>query len=88
VGLEWGPLSLVNSSGSGLENQEYGRDIRCTDHVTKAPEFFFNLSCSFVTISYHFIITSCAGVLRKLKFLSGEVLRGISCCVRQHVGMH
>jgi hypothetical protein len=34
VGLEWGPLSLVsaieellgrNSSGSGLENREYGR---------------------------------------------------------------
>jgi hypothetical protein len=39
VGLEWGPLSLVNtieellgrrSSGSGLESREYGhRDLSC-----------------------------------------------------------
>jgi hypothetical protein len=42
VGLEQGPLSLVStieellekkSSGSGLENREYGLGIRQADHV-------------------------------------------------------
>jgi hypothetical protein len=45
VNLERGHLSLVstieellgrNSSGSGLENQEYGLWIRCTDHTTSS----------------------------------------------------
>jgi hypothetical protein len=43
VSLERDPLNLVstieellgrNSSGSGLENREYGRGIRCADHAT------------------------------------------------------
>jgi hypothetical protein len=43
MGLERGPLSHVNtneellgrsSSGSGLENLEYGRGIRCADYAT------------------------------------------------------
>jgi hypothetical protein len=43
VGLERGPLSLVStieellgrqSSGSGLENREYGLGIRHADHAT------------------------------------------------------
>jgi hypothetical protein len=43
VGLERGPLSIVstteellgrNSSGSRLENREYGRRDRCADHAT------------------------------------------------------
>jgi hypothetical protein len=43
VGLEWSPLSLVStieellgrkSMGCGLENQEYGVEIRYADHAT------------------------------------------------------
>jgi hypothetical protein len=42
VGLERGPLSIVNTieellerkiSGSGLESREYSRRIRCANHV-------------------------------------------------------
>jgi hypothetical protein len=42
MGLKWGPLSLVStteelherrSSGSGLENREYGIGIHYADHV-------------------------------------------------------
>jgi hypothetical protein len=45
VGLELGPHSLVRiteelfewkRSGSGLENRDYGRGIRCADHALSA----------------------------------------------------